>query len=59
MEGISVSDVRWLHGRLAPLTDAQLAGALRASGATPEEVAAFTIAIRQRIDKLGAVTQAE
>ena len=58
VEGISVSDVRWLHARLAPLTDAQFAGALRASGATADEVAAFTIAIRQRIDKLGAVTQA-
>lgn len=57
VEGISVSDVQWLHERLAPLTDAQLAGALRASGATAEEVAAFTRAIRQRIDKLATVNQ--
>ena len=57
VENISVSDVQWLHGRLAPLSDAQLAGALRASGATAEEVAAFTVAIRQRIDKLGTVAQ--
>lgn len=57
VEGISVSDVQWLHGRLAPLTDAQLAGALRASGATSEEVDAFTRAIRQRIDTLGTVSR--
>jgi hypothetical protein len=59
VEGISVSDVQWLHARLAPLTDAQLAGALRASGATEAEVEAFTAAIRQRIDKLGSVAQSE
>jgi hypothetical protein len=58
VEGISVADVQWLHARLSPLTDAQLSGALLASGATAEEVAAFTVAIRQRIDKLGSVTQA-
>ena len=59
VDGISVSDVRWLHERLAAITDAQLSGALRASGATTDEAAGFTAAIRQRIDKLGAVTQAE
>lgn len=59
VDGISVSDVRWLHERLAAITDAQLSGALRASGATTDEAAGFTAAIRKRIDKLGAVTQAE
>lgn len=58
VDGISVADARWLHSRLAPLTGAQLAGALRASGATADEVSAFTVAIRQRIDKLGSITQA-
>jgi hypothetical protein len=58
VEGISVADALWLHSRLAPLSDAQLSGALRASGATPDEVAAFTIAIRRRIAQLGTVAQA-
>jgi hypothetical protein len=55
VDGISVGDVRWLHARLAPLTDEQIGAALRASGATAGEVRAFTIAIRQRIDRLAAV----
>jgi hypothetical protein len=57
VDGISVADVGWLHQRLAPLTDAQLSGALRASGATAEEAAAFTTALRRRIDKLASVAQ--
>jgi hypothetical protein len=59
VEGISVADVLWLHGRLAPLTDEQLAAALRASGATDEETQAFTRALRGRIDKLGSLVQAD
>ncbi|HEX5708574.1 MAG TPA: hypothetical protein VFX96_14820 [Pyrinomonadaceae bacterium] len=55
-EGITVEDVRWLHGFVARLTDEQLREALRASGATDEEVETFTRAIRARIDKLGEVT---
>lgn len=55
---ISVDDVRWLYRRLSGLRDDQIADALRASGATAEEIAAFTVAIRARIDKLAAVAQA-
>jgi len=50
--------VRWLYRRLRGLRDDQIADALRASGATAEEIAAFTVAIRARIDKLAAVAQA-
>jgi len=51
--------VRWLYERIRGLTDQQLADALRASGATAEEVVAFTAAIRERIEKLRSVAQAD
>lgn len=57
VEGISVGDVRWLHDRIGGLSDRQIGDALRASGATADETAAFTIAIRRRIDRLGSVAQ--
>ena len=50
--GISVSDVRWFHDRIAGITDGQIADALRASGATAGEVTAFTTAIRARFEKV-------
>lgn len=59
VENISVGDVRWLYERIGGLTDQQLADALRASGATAEEVVAFTTAILERIQKLRSVAQAD
>ena len=59
VENISVGDVRWLYERIGGLTDQQLADALRASGATAEEVVAFTMAILERIQKLRSVAQAD
>jgi len=56
--GITVQDVRWLHRYLGRITDAQLADALRASGASAEEVERFTSALRQRIAQLGRVSGA-
>jgi hypothetical protein len=50
--GISVGDVRWLGGYLARLTDRQILDALAASGASRDEAARFTRAIRSRIDQL-------
>ena len=50
--GITVEDVRWLCGYLAPLTDAQLVDGLRASGASDDEAARFSAAVRSRIEQL-------
>ena len=52
---ITVEDVRWFYKRAGALGDAQLRAALRASGATPEEVEQFTAAMRGRIEKLREV----
>jgi len=58
VNGISVSDVRWFYDRIAGFTDEQIADALRASGATADEVVTFTKAILERFEKLRAVAQA-
>jgi len=58
VNGILVSDVRWFYHRIAGFTDAQIADALRASGATADEVLTFTKAILERFEKLRAVAQA-
>jgi hypothetical protein len=50
--GIKVSDVKWLMNYLGRITDAQLRTGLQSSGATADEVACFTSAIRNRIDQL-------
>ena len=56
-EHISVADVAWIHNYLGPISNEQIAAALRASGGTDQEVADFTKAIRERIDRLGAVAR--
>jgi hypothetical protein len=53
--GIRASDVRWLLAYVGHITDKQIRDGLRASGATPEEVAIFTQAIRGRIAQLQRV----
>jgi hypothetical protein len=53
---ISRSDVEWLYKFVGNLTDDQLAAGLRASGGTETEIAAFTAALRARIDRLKEVT---
>jgi len=50
--GISAADARWLCRSLCSLTDAQLTDGLRASGASDEEAARFTAALRDRIRQL-------
>jgi hypothetical protein len=52
---ITASDVAWLYGYLERITDEQLAAGLRASGATESEIAGFTHAIRDRLDRLGEI----
>ena len=54
-EGIQVSDVQWLMNTLGRLTDVQIAAAVAASGGTPDEVACFTKALRDRLDRLAAI----
>ena len=53
--GITVEDVRWFCTRAGALSDEQLRAALRASGATAEEVEQFTAALRARLEKLRQV----
>jgi len=52
---ITVADVRWLCKYLGRIADNQLRDALRASGATPEEVESFTASLRSRIEQLRAL----
>jgi len=49
---IPVEHVKWLLGYLGRITDTQIGTALRASGATPGDVACFTRALRMRISAL-------
>ena len=52
---IHPADVAWLMRYLGQISDDQLRGALRASGATPDEETCFTKAVRSRIEQLRAV----
>jgi hypothetical protein len=58
-EGISVEDVRWLYQYVGQVSDDQLRDGLAVSGATCEEVERFTKSIRERIDQLKRVIEAE
>jgi hypothetical protein len=53
--GIGVEDLRWLSRYLGRITDAQLRDALVASGATEDDVARFSRALRNRIEQLARV----
>jgi hypothetical protein len=53
-DGITTTDVAWLHRYLGRITDAQLRDALDASGATADERDQFTRALRARIGQLSA-----
>jgi hypothetical protein len=57
IEGITVEDVRWLYGYVGRITDEQLREGLLVSGATEEEAACFTRAIRERLNLLGRVSR--
>ena len=52
---ITVDDVRWFYKLAGALGDDQLRAALRASGATAEEVEQFTAGMRGRLEKLRQV----
>jgi hypothetical protein len=57
--GITVADIRWFCEVTGGLSDAQLREALAASGATPDEVAAFSTSLRARLDQLQAVASTD
>ncbi len=52
---IHVGEVKWLLQYLGRVTDQQIRGALKASGAAPAEVDCFATAIRERINQLRAL----
>jgi hypothetical protein len=54
---ITPDDVRWLMTYLGQITDDQIRAGLRASGASPEQVACYTSAVRERITELQAVAK--
>ena len=54
---IRPSDVQWLLKSLGSVTDDQLRQGLASSGATPEELACYLTALRQRIDQLKGIEQ--
>jgi hypothetical protein len=56
--GITRADVVWLYKRLEGITDEQLAAGLRASGGTESEIAGFTKALRDRLNRLKDVAEA-
>ena len=53
--GVTVEDAAWLCRSLGRITDAQIADGLRASGASSDETARFTAALRNRIQQLQRV----
>jgi hypothetical protein len=53
---ITKEDVRWLYGVLGGVSDEQLAAGIRASGGTESQIADFTKAIRERLERLREVT---
>ncbi len=54
---ITREDVRWFYALAGQLTDDQLRGGFRASGATDAEVEQFTAAIRGRMETLRSVAE--
>jgi hypothetical protein len=54
---ITIADVEWFNQLASAITDEHLRGALRASGASAEEIEQFTAALRGRLDKLQEVTK--
>ena len=58
VEHITLEDVRWFDRVASAISDDHLRAALRASGATAEEVAQFTAALRGRLDRIREVANA-
>jgi len=56
-DNIKVEDVRWLMQYVGRITDEQLKAGLVSSGATPEDTACYTSALRARINQLQLVAK--
>lgn len=57
LKNIRVDDVKWFMQRMSQLSDAQIEAALRASGATDQEVACYRDALRTRLGQLQIVAE--
>lgn len=55
--GVRITDLQWLVRYIGRITDSQLKDGLRASGATEEEIACFTRAIRERLDQMKTIAE--
>lgn len=55
-ENITVDDAKWIGGLLARLSDDQIKDAFRAANYSPDEVVAFSQAVRRRINALNDVS---
>ena len=51
-DSITVEQAKWIGDLLSQLSEQQISDAFRAANFTPEEVAALTAQVRERIDKL-------
>lgn len=58
VDHITLEDVRWFDRTAQGVSDAHLRAALRASGATAEEVEQFTAALRGRLERIREVAGA-
>ncbi len=58
MTGIKVENARWLADLLVQLSDKQISDAFRAANYSPEDVALYTAAIKERIAALDRATRA-
>jgi hypothetical protein len=58
MTGIKVENARWLADLLVQLSDKQIGDAFRAANYSPEDVALYTAAIKDRIAALDRATRA-
>jgi hypothetical protein len=57
VRSVPVEHARWFAGIVGQLTDDQLRDAIRAAGATDEEIRGFAARLRQKIDELKAAVR--
>lgn len=57
LKSVPVEHARWFAGIIGQLTDAQLADAFRAAGATSSEVSGFSARMRSKINELKAAVR--
>lgn len=57
LKSVPLEHARWFAGIIGQLTDAQLADAFKAAGATPSEVSGFSARMRSKINELKAAVR--